>query len=241
MIQGIVDIGNTDTKFGVFKANKMLEVGLKSDLKYLAEYLNNSCQKIFIGNTAQQEKKELLLSLLPKSKLVEIKNYQNLPVNLGNYPSHSLGADRLANAMQALKIYSNKPVLVIDCGTCITYDAINNSQFFGFGISPGLKTRLQSMHFATATLPILNFKANDFVKTSFFKPNSSEQMLDSVMLGVLSEIEARIDFCSKQFNACNVVLTGGDAESLKKHLKISTFADPYWTLKGYNEILLNNI
>lgn len=241
MKQGIVDIGNTGTKFAIFTASNMLESGVASSLAELTSKLNALCSHIFIGNTSHQEKKALLLENLEPDKVFELNDYKKLPVDLGKYTPKSLGLDRLANAFQAIKTNKNAATLVVDCGTCITYDAVFEEKFFGFGISPGLKTRLESMHFATAALPKLNFTKEFFLKSTFFNPDSSNQMLDSVMLGTIAEIENRIDYCRKQFNACNVVLTGGDAESLKKHIKISTFADPYWTLKGYNEILLNII
>ena len=49
--------------------------------------------------------------------------------------------------------------MIIDAGTCITYDFINkNNIYLGGAISPGLRLRYQSLNDLTANLPLLETK-----------------------------------------------------------------------------------
>ena len=67
---------------------------------------------------------------------------------------NTLGLDRLAAVIGANYLYPNKSNLVIDGGTCITYDWIDaNGNYFGGSISPGLNMRYNALNYYTAKLP----------------------------------------------------------------------------------------
>jgi type III pantothenate kinase len=71
----------------------------------------------------------------------------------------TLGVDRIGLVVSAVKKYRNSNVLVIDAGTCITYDFVNEkSEYLGGAISPGIKMRFQSLHEFTSKLPLLEKK-----------------------------------------------------------------------------------
>jgi len=67
-----------------------------------------------------------------------------------------MGVDRMALVSASVSKFSNKNVLIIDAGTCITYDFINvNNEYLGGAISPGLRVRYKSLNNLTANLPLL--------------------------------------------------------------------------------------
>ena len=64
-----------------------------------------------------------------------------------------LGADRLANAVAAVKAYPKKNLLVVDCGTATTLLVISHKkEFIGGVIFPGMKVAMDSLHLQTAKL-----------------------------------------------------------------------------------------
>lgn len=240
-MQGIVDIGNTAIKLALFEKSNLIKTDVVTGFyEGLDSYFSN-CKSVFVGSTADQNKTDKVKVALKKMKVISSVVKEKLNLSFNNYSFSSLGLDRIANAVEANAFFPNEPVLVIDMGTCITYDAVVDGQFLSQGISPGLQMRLKSMHHFTGRLPELDFNEEIFPEIFGDMKNTESSMKQSVLQGMLAEMNDRIINFAKQFSDSKVVLTGGDVERLKKHIKISTFADPYWTLKGYNEILLQHI
>jgi len=96
-----------------------------------------------------------ILVLNHKTKMPFINKYMT--------PS-TLGVDRLALMAGAVNQFPKENVLVIDAGSCITYDFVNTrSEYFGGSISPGIEMRYKSVNSFTANLPLLN-KTENFLK-----------------------------------------------------------------------------
>jgi type III pantothenate kinase len=149
----------------------------------------------------------------------------------------TLGVDRLALVSAASAQFSGKDVLVIDAGTCITYDFITKeNSYLGGAISPGLRMRYQALNNLTAHLPLLDTKRPDH-----FIGQSTEQAIHSgVVFGVLNEMEGVIEAYKEKYSDLTVILTGGDANFLSKQLKSSIFANSNFLLEGLNHILQFN-
>src|SRR5699024_3101321 len=76
----------------------------------------------------------------------------------------TLGIDRIALAAAAVYTYPRQNVLVVDCGTCITYDLVTEQQeYLGGAISPGLQMRYKSLNRFTANLPLLSAKEEEIL------------------------------------------------------------------------------
>ena len=151
-------------------------------------------------------------------KLIELNNQLKFPKL--SY-SNTL-VNRLALAAAASFYYPNKNVLIIDAGTCITYDLINASnQYLGGGISPGIEMRYKSLNYYTSKLPLLDSK-ND---CELIGTNTKKSIQSGVINGVISEIDGIIRQYIMEFDDLTVVLTGGDSEFLSIRLKNSIFAN----------------
>ena len=146
----------------------------------------------------------------------------------------TLGVDRLALVSASVNKFSSKNVLIIDAGTCITYDFIDNkNNYLGGAISPGVYTRYKSLNNLTAKLPLLKPRT---VKN--ITGNSTKQSIHSgVINGVLFEIEGVIKNYNTKYEDLTVILTGGDSKFLSKQLKNSIFANSNFLLEGLNYIL----
>jgi type III pantothenate kinase len=181
------------------------------------------------------------------SKLKKIKNLVQIHIissltevpfkNLYKTPE-TLGVDRIALVAGAVSQFSGHNVLVIDAGTCITFDFVNSEgEYIGGAISPGLKMRFNSLNHFTANLPLL--EKDDLI--DFIGKNTKESMNSGVINGVIQEIDGVINQYKKKFLDLTVVLTGGDTNFLSKQLKSSIFANQNLLLHGLNKILILNI
>jgi type III pantothenate kinase len=130
--------------------------------------------------------------------------------------------------------YPNNNVLIIDAGTCITYDFITKkNDYLGGAISPGIRIRYKSLHNLTANLPLLDTNLPETLIG-----NSTESSIHSgVVFGVIKELDGVIDQYREEHQDLTVILTGGDAKFLSNQLKNSIFANSNFLLEGLNFIL----
>src|SRR5690606_13620294 len=110
-----------------------------------------------------------------------------------------------------------------DAGTCITYDFTDSDrQYYGGGISPGLKMRFQAVHTFTARLPLVIPAENPELVG-----NSTETSIQSgIVNGILAEIDGIISRYRQKYPDLQVILCGGDAPFFENKLKASIFASP---------------
>ncbi len=65
-----------------------------------------------------------------------------------------VGADRIADAMGAMKLYPNRNLIVVDFGTATTVCAITKErEFLGGNIIPGVRLAMDALEAKTAQLP----------------------------------------------------------------------------------------
>ena len=166
--------------------------------------------------------------MLSRLSLCLILNYKN---------PETLGKDRIANIVAVSEEYPNKNVVVIDAGTCITYDFINKDQeYLGGRISPGLEMRYKSLNEFTELLPKLSVSG----ESKFIGDDTESSIYSGVEQGVLSEVNSLIFGFRKENEDLIVVVTGGDTFFFENALKNIIFADQNLVLKGLNIILKYN-
>ncbi len=236
----IIDVGNTRIKVAVFENDRLVEMFV-----FQKEELAKEIEKILSNHTILNG----IISSVANITELELKKINKLPpfINLNSdtkipfdnfYTTpKTLGVDRIALISRAVEKYPNKNVLIIDAGTCITYDFVNsNKEYLGGAISLGIKMRYEALNKFTAKLPLLDIKLIDN-----FIGNSTENSIHSgVINGVLNEIEGVIKQYKTENTDLTVVLTGGDTYFLAKEIKSSIFANSNFALEGLNTILTYN-
>lgn len=237
----IVDIGNTLVKYAVFDKGKLLidqssESGLfVSKVKELFEVYPKIDHAILSAVGDLQKKQFEILSLfckvhvLTSDSKVPFKNRYGTP--------QTLGVDRIALATAAYYHNPKGSTLVIDMGTCITYDLVNEKgEYLGGAISPGLQMRYRAMHQQTSKLPLLEAEwQNDFIGHS-----TESSMHSGVILGISHELDGTIEQYKNRYQHLTVILTGGDSHFFAKRLKNSIFANSKFLLEGLNYLLEYN-
>ena len=237
----IIDVGNTRNKIAVFVENQLIQ-------KYV-------CDKIDTQNTLELIREEYpeiedcivaavgsfndeLMSLLNETyNVLILDSHTKVLFDNGYGTPATLGVDRMALASAASAMYPNKNVLVIDAGSCITYDFISDeNNYKGGAISPGLVMRYKAVHTFTENLPLLE-PTLPVIESG----NSTETSIHSgIMQAVIFEIEGFITMYKEKYPDLTVILTGGDAHFLRDSLKSDIFANSNFLLEGLNFILEHN-
>ncbi|TXN38176.1 type III pantothenate kinase [Flagellimonas hymeniacidonis] len=237
----VIDIGNTLIKYAVFENNTLLfdqgsESGLfLSKVKELFE-LYPKIDHALISSVGPLERKERdIVSLFCRVHVLTSES--KVPFKNSYASPQTLGMDRIALAASAFYKNPRGNTLVIDAGTCITYDMINDSgEYVGGAISPGIRMRYRAMHNQTAGLPLL--QPEDILD---FIGNSTKTCMDSgVINGVTQEIDGVVSQYNSRFQDLTVILTGGDSHFFAKRLKNTIFANSKFLLEGLNYLLEYN-
>jgi type III pantothenate kinase len=131
--------------------------------------------------------------------------------------------------------------LVIDAGTCITYDFIDeNDNYLGGAISPGIRLRYESLHNFTSKLPLLTLdsfeeQSNAPNKENFIGNSTQNAIHSGVLNGTINEINGFIAQYQEVYPKFIIILTGGDTDFLAKRLKNTIFANSNFLLESLNQ------
>ena len=236
----IVDIGNTCLKIALFEKNNLIEKSYLLD-NYLDNIKNilskNPVENSIVSNVGEIND-ELISVLNDNTDLVLFKNILKLPFKNTYSSKETLGQDRIALVSSASYQFPDENVLIIDAGTCITYDFKNhNNEYIGGGISPGIKMRFKSLNLFTSKLPLIDV-FDDF---KLIGNNTKESLISGVVNGTTMEIDGIIQQYCDKFKNLRIILTGGDSKFLLKRIKNTIFADQNFLIKGLNYLLEANI
>lgn len=234
----IVDVGNHQIKLAVFKKNSIVEhraCAPKSALKEVQELLKKyPLIKRGIVAASGSSPKDLLEFLNKQIGLFVLSHQAKVPYKNAYTTPATLGLDRVALAAAAAEQYPNKNVLVIDAGTCITYDFLDaNNTYLGGAISPGLYMRYNALNHFTAGLPSLTPER----QVELIGDSTNAAIHSGVIYGMLSEIQGFIARYKEEYTDLTVILTGGDLVFLLDHLKNGIFANSNFLLEGLNYLL----
>ncbi len=237
----ILDVGNTRNKLAVFSENQLLKKytcnpgdTLDTLNQIYSDYPEiDSCILASVGVLP-----ESVLDLLKeRSPVVILDSETRVPFNNGYGSPATLGVDRIALASAAATIYPNNNTLVIDAGSCITYDFISEGNtYMGGAISPGIKMRYKALNDYTANLPLLEPEL-PLVSTG---TDTVSSIQSGVLQAVVFEMEGFISMYREKYADLTVILTGGDAHFLRDSLKSDIFANSNFLLEGLNFILEYN-
>jgi type III pantothenate kinase len=236
----IIDIGNTRIKVAVFQQYKLVETEIISNDE-LINTLKNIQKKFSLKNaiisSVGKIKSKDIKTLYAIQKVITLDHSVKLPfINKYKTPK-TLGVDRIALVAAAVHQFPKKNVLIIDAGSCITYDFVSSKkEYLGGAISPGINMRYRSLNHFTANLPKLEIS-----KFSLTGINTNQSIHSGILNGILHEINGVIAEYQDKYPNLTVVLTGGDTNFLAKKLKSSIFANPNFLLEGLNSILIHNI
>jgi len=230
-----VDIGNTRIKSAVFEGDVILESAVFTQKEFRKNIENillkhSEITHLVVASVGNMDQKEFMyfenrvkIHLITQQDLFPFRNLYRTPL--------TLGIDRMVLTSGAVMQFPKQNRLVIDAGTCVTYDFVDASEnYHGGAIAPGLRLRYESLHHFTAKLPLLTFENPEYL----IGKTTSESIHSGVVNGFVYEIDGFIEEYKKLYPEIVIILTGGDAEFLAKRLKNTIFADSNFLLESLN-------
>jgi type III pantothenate kinase len=232
----VVDVGNTRIKAAVFEDATFFEIFVFSKIE-LRKNIENILEKFrnvtdLVISSVGDVEKQSFLDFDKVLKVHFVSHEDSFPFRNCYATPKTLGIDRMVLAAGATLQFPNQNRLVIDAGTCITYDFIDeNDNYLGGAIAPGLRLRYEALHNYTAKLPLLSLQTpEDFIGNS-----TSESIHSGVVNGFVYEIDGFIDEYKARFPNFIIILTGGDTDFLAKRLKNTIFANSNFLLESLNQ------
>ena len=231
-----IDVGNTRIKGAVFENNSLVE-----QFRFEPKALQNGIESILnkypstsdlvVASVGNFDKNDFL-SFSNQIAIYFISHTDPFPFLNAYATPNTLGIDRMVLAAGATLRYPNHNRLVIDAGTCVTYDFVSQDDvYLGGAISPGLRLRYESLHNYTAKLPLLESECPDY-----FIGNSTANAIHSgIVNGLAHEMDGFIEEYRTRYSNFIIILTGGDAEFLAKRLKNTIFANSNFLLESLNQ------
>ena len=232
----VVDSGNSFSKVGIFENDVII------DRFQFKKLILNDIEKIFyqrkitnsIFSNVGEPNNKVLKFLRQNSNIVNFNSNLKIPF-INKYSSvETLGNDRVGLVSQASKLYSNKNILIIDIGTSITYDFLNEkNEYIGGSISPGLSMKFKALNNQTYNLPLVEkIKLDSFIGSS-----TKSSVISGVINGTIGEINYISNLYKNKFKKIMIILTGGDSKFLFNHIKNGILADSNFLLSGLNLLL----
>lgn len=218
----LIDIGNTKTKWmlrddkSIYKQNTFFTEDIGQDHFKFDEKI----KKVLISNVAGFEKEAILKIKLKKfSCPIEfIKPHKTYKHLLNNYQDATkLGADRWLSAL-SLSHDIKKAAVIASVGTAVTIDYVSYDQktnrhtFEGGVILPGLHLTKNTLSNDTSDLK------NGEGVFQILPINTANAIESGFILSVLGNIKSFFEFASNQSKDIMIILSGGDAEIIHKHM-----------------------
>lgn len=234
----VIDAGNTLVKTAVFQNNSLLEKQSfnKEEFSEKFQIIRKNFPAIThsVISSVTSDDEKIISEVRKYYSLLELDQKIKLPFKNNYATPYSLGKDRIALVAAAVNSFPGKNVLVIDAGTCITYDIKTAEEIYlGGAISPGMEMRFQSLHKFTANLPLVKPKP----EAELIGNSTETSILSGIINGIRMELKGVIERYASEFEDLTVIFTGGDSQILSIPLKNSIFANSIFLLEGLNFIL----
>lgn len=233
----IIDIGNTVAKLVAFDGDEPVEEVRTSNESlaalgaFAAKYAFTHGIVGAVREITPQAEERLQALHIP---LLRFTSSTPVPITNRYRTPQTLGSDRLAAAVGARSLKPGKDLLIIDAGTCVTYEVIDAlGNYWGGNIAPGMHMRLRALHDFTAKLPLV--EAEGAVPGMGYDTDTA--IRSGVLRGMKYEIEGYIRSMRAKYPKLLVFLTGGDKINFDTTIKSIIFADKFIVPRGLNKIL----
>jgi type III pantothenate kinase len=148
-----------------------------------------------------------------------------------------VGSDRVANCVAALALRPG-PLVVVDFGTAITFDAVSaDGAFLGGAIAPGLEVAVNARGERAARLFRIELRAPDRA----IGRNTAENMQSGAIFGYAGLVDGLVGrFTAELGEQTGVIATGGLAGVVAPHCATIERVEPWLTLQGLRLIWERN-
>ncbi len=240
-----IDLGNTNTVFGVYDGDRLVvhwRLSTQKD-RTVDEYGILLRNLFALENIDAKKIQEVIVaSVVPPLDAVlneMISGYfsvnavfvthENAGIPVLYKDPREVGADRIVNAVATIHKYG-KPAIVVDFGTATTFDAITAAgEYLGGVIAPGIVISAEALYEHAARLPRIEIqKPADVIGTS-----TVGSMQSGLFYGYVSLVDGIIARMKLELGSnTHVIGTGGQAPFIRQEAKLIEAVDPNLTLDG---------
>ena len=253
----VIDVGNTNIVFGVYKDDELLyNWRITSDKDRTSDEYGLLFDQIFKFNRLKVEDVQniIISSVVPPlmhTLPTMSRRYFNIePIVVGpgiktgidiKYDNpKEVGADRIVNAVSAYKKYGG-PLIIVDSGTAITFDAVAiDGSYLGGVITPGIKISSEALFSRTAKLPKVEISKPEKI----IGKNTVNSIQSGLVYGYIGMIDYIINKIIKEMNyeedRVKIVATGGFSSLVSSESKYIDIIDSLLTLEGLRIIYERN-
>jgi type III pantothenate kinase len=223
----VVDVGNTQTHFGVYRDSELAEhwrfatVGESTSDEVGASLSNLLALR---GLSFSDLDASIVSSTVPalgvawpqmagrylghEMLVVGPSIRTGMPIRYDN--PHEVGADRLANAVAAYERVHDACV-VVDFGTAITYDVISSAgEYLGGIITPGAEISIDALYERAAKLP----KVELTEPRSLIGKSTVDAIRSGIVYGFAGQVEGIVRRLQGELGSARVIATGGLAQAV---------------------------
>ncbi len=230
-----MDFGNTLVKIACLEKDNQVGFYTFDDDERLLRWINqHAAFDAGIIGSVRHLPEELAKWASNQADMIILNSNTPLPFKIAYKSPDTLGPDRIALAAAAYERFPHQNVLVIDMGSCITYDLLTaEGIYLGGAISPGIRMRFRAMHQFTAKLPLVEPTEH----SPLIGTDTGTSLQSGVMQGVQAEIAGIIEQYERNYKDLTVLIGGGDNKYFDKRFKVNIFAASNLVLDGLRFIM----
>ena len=244
-----IDVGNTNIVFALVKAGEIrARWRIATDARRTADeyavwlrqllelegYTSEDVSAVIIGTVVPRatHNLEVLASKYFRVKaLIAGQGEAGWSIPLDVDEPHSVGADRVLNAIAAHAKHSGN-LVIVDFGTATTFDLVGpDGAYRGGIIAPGINLSIDALVNAAAKLPRIAIEAP--TGDTVIGRTTESQMLIGIYWGYVAMMEGLIARLRKEIGAkVTVIGTGGLATLFDKKTQVFDSVEPDLTIQG---------
>ena len=243
----VIDVGNTTITIGLFEGDELRATWrIATDHQRLAdEYAVILMGLLNVrGIKAEAVDGAALVSVVPdlvpvfETLFQEHLKVSPLVVGTGTrtgvrilYDSpRDVGADRIADVVAAVKRYGPPPLIIVDLGTALVFDAVSkDGDYLGGALAPGIHIAAEALTNRAAKLYPVELTR----PPSAIGKNTVNALQSGLLFGYVGLIEGMVArFKQELGGAATVIGTGGWAEMIARETDVFDEVDPDLTLHG---------
>jgi type III pantothenate kinase len=246
-----VDVGNTQTVFGLFDGERLIEqFRVGTDRSHTGDELAvmirafvdmTTLDGIALCSSVPQlvHEYEFFAERWAKAELLVLSPGVSTGMVVRYDDPREVGADRIANAIAARERYGT-PAVVVDFGTSTNFDVVSAAgEFAGGVLAPGIEISMDALFARAARLPKVPFEAPERV----ISQTTVAALQSGLVYGFAGQVDAIVERIRDELKApgAPVVATGGLAELIAPHSATITTVDPELTLQGLRLVWERNV
>jgi type III pantothenate kinase len=250
----LVDVGNTNTVFGVYRGEELVDsFRLSTDRERTADEYGALLLPLFgrAGLDPRKAEAVVISSVVPplhltldhlarryfgkKPLFIEPGIKTGMPIRYDN-PAE-VGADRIVNAVAARERFG-APVIVVDFGTATTFDVVNGAgEYAGGIICPGILISAEALFAQASRL----YRVDVRKPAELVGRNTATAMQAGIYYGYVGLVDGILERLMAEIPGIRtVVATGGQADLIASGSKYIREVDHLLTLTGLKLIYEKN-